>query len=88
MIYELILQALSSEGFTVVAFLVAIVALWRGLRDANTSRIVALETAVKECTAKHDACERRNRVLTAAMVDMLENRGQQAMIKCQALLEG
>lgn len=86
MIEDLFSSAMSSQGFTVAAFLVAIVALWSSLRDANTARIAALEAAVKDCMEKHDKCENRNRDLSAALVDLMEDRRPQALAKCRALL--
>lgn len=87
MIHELFEQAVASQGFTVLAFLVAIIALWRNLHDATKSRITALETAVNECMSKHDECEKRNRILSAALIDVIENREQAAVARCKALLQ-
>lgn len=87
MVQEIVTQALSSEGSTVAAFLVAIIALWRSLIDANKSRIVALEKAVSECMSKHEECEKRNRILSAALIDVIENREAAAVARCKALLQ-
>lgn len=87
MVQEIMTQALQSQGFTVAAFLVAIIALWRSLHDANKSRITALETAVSECMRKHDDCEKRNRILSAALIDVIENREAAAVARCKALLQ-
>lgn len=86
MTQELLSQALSSQGFAVAAFVVAIAALWRTLLGAFASRISALEGAVADCMRKHDECEQRNRDLSAAIVDVLEHRETQALATCRALL--
>ena len=84
---ELLATAAESAGFTAVAFVMAIIALWRTLQTATKDRVSALEEAISECNIKHDACERRNRKLSAAVIDVINGHGNEALIKCRDIIE-
>ena len=86
MLDALFTTALDSQPFTVVAFLLAIVALWTSLKKSQASRVTALEKGLAKCLAKHDKCEQRNHLLVMAVVDATQGRGSDAMEKCRAIL--
>jgi hypothetical protein len=79
--------ALESQGFTVAAFLLAIIALWRAVQGAQKSRVAALEKGFKKCLSQHERCERRNQKLVLAVVDAAQGRTREAMEKCRTLLD-
>jgi hypothetical protein len=86
MLESLFAAALDSQGFTVAAFLLAIVALWRAFHGVNKHRVAALERGLTQCLSKHDKCEQRNQQLVMAVVDAAQGRGADAMEKCRAIL--
>jgi hypothetical protein len=86
MLDALFASALDSQPFTVVAFLLAIVALWTALKKAQASRVTAIEAGLKKCLAKHDKCEQRNQRLVLAVVDAAQGRGADAMVRCREIL--
>ena len=83
---EVIIEAVKTQGFATLALVTGIIALWKTLQAAHGSRITALESAVDKCMDKHDDCERRNRELAAAMIDVIEDRDPLAKARCKEIL--
>lgn len=87
-----LINAALQEGFTVAAFLVAIIALWRSLRAAHKSQLKAqaleiaeLKMMVNSCNEKHELCEERNRELYGALVAVASGRSGEALSLCEGM---
>lgn len=95
MVDGIFLDLLQSHGLGVAVLLASVyvlykgvVMLWGALKDSFTDRINALETAVKDCHAKHEECEDGKRSLTLALIDVVDGRDEAAREKCQSILKG
>jgi hypothetical protein len=86
MLEQAFAAAAHGQPFIVLAFAVAIGALWVALKKAHSSRISALERGLKSCLSQHKKCERRNQQLILAVVASAEGRREEAMSRCQQLL--
>lgn len=86
MLETVFVEALQKQPFTIMAFAVAIIALWRAFVSANRSRVIALEKGLAKCLNRHQRCEDRNRELILAVVDAAEGRDHSAMERCRQLL--
>lgn len=84
----LIGSMVESGHLTLAAFAIAIVALWRTLLSVTKKRVDAMERAIEACEEKHGHCEARNRTLSLAILDAIENRDGSARERCMAVLKG
>lgn len=82
----------NAGGFVLswIIMIVLAVLLWRVWRKHERhveSSVDAMATRMKQCEIQHEACERRNRKLTDAFIDMAHGRREQALAKAQALAD-
>lgn len=73
----------------IIMFVLAML-LWRVWRKHERhveSSVDAMAKRMQQCEIQHEACERRNRRLTDAFIDMAHGRRDQALAKAQALAD-